>query len=145
MQFLWLPDFFFKNHQKLMIWLNNLNFDLIIFQNNFLLNCLFFQTWSKWSTFKESWSPIRSKLLNFSLTSPSTTSVGTPSNFRICAQLNALDKRFKICYILCVQNPKVAFSVFHFMQHYYFFLMMNGLCWQLIHKIWQILSIFLGH
>ena len=36
------------------------------------------------------------------------TTYPTPPNFRVCAQLNALEKRFKIWHILYIRKPKVA-------------------------------------
>ena len=38
----------------------------------------------------------------------------TPPNFRVCARWKVPAKRFKICHILCLRKPKVAFSIFHF-------------------------------
>ena len=38
----------------------------------------------------------------------------------VCAQLNALEKRFKICHILCIRKTHVVFFVFHFVQLYIF-------------------------
>ena len=45
----------------------------------------------------------------------------TPPNFRVCARQIVPAKRFKICYILYTQKPKVAFPVFHFVLLYIFF------------------------
>ena len=36
----------------------------------------------------------------------------TPPNFRVCARRKVPAKRFKICHILYIRKPKVAFSVF---------------------------------
>ena len=47
----------------------------------------------------------------------------TPPNFRVCAQRKVPAKRFKICHILCMRKPKVAFSVFHFVLTLYFYVM----------------------
>ena len=51
----------------------------------------------------------------------------TPPNFRVCARQKVPAKRFKICHILYIRKPKVAFSVFHFVLLYIFSYLMNGL------------------
>ena len=38
----------------------------------------------------------------------------TPPNFRVCAQRKVPAKRFKICHILYIRNPKDDFSIFDF-------------------------------
>ena len=52
----------------------------------------------------------------------------TPPNFRVCARWNVPAKRFKICHILYIQKPKVAFSIFHFVLLYFFPNECSGLC-----------------
>ena len=42
-----------------------------------------------------------------------STTNATPPNFRVCAPQNVPAKCFKICHILYMRKPKVAFSVFH--------------------------------
>ena len=44
----------------------------------------------------------------------------TPLNFRVCAWRKFPAKRFKICYILKIRKPKVAFCSFHFVLLYFF-------------------------
>ena len=41
-------------------------------------------------------------------------SIPTPPNFRVCAQLNALEKRFKSWHILYSTYMKIQSCVFHF-------------------------------
>ena len=54
----------------------------------------------------------------------------TPPNFRVCARRKVPTKRFKICHILYIWKPKVAFSIFHFVQSYIFLPNeCHGLCW----------------
>ena len=44
----------------------------------------------------------------------------TPPNFRVCSRRKVPVKRFKICHVLYLQKPKVAFSIFHFVLLYFF-------------------------
>ena len=44
----------------------------------------------------------------------------TPPNFRVCTQRKVPAKRFKICHILFIRKPKVAFYIFHFLLLYIF-------------------------
>ena len=44
----------------------------------------------------------------------------TPPNFKVCARRKVPEKFFKICHILYIRKPKVAFFVFHFVLLYIF-------------------------
>ena len=43
----------------------------------------------------------------------------TPANLKVCARRKVPAKHFKICHILYIRKPKVAFSVFHFVLLYF--------------------------
>ena len=44
----------------------------------------------------------------------------TPHNLKVCAWWKVPAKRFKICHILYIRKPKVAFFIIHFVQFYFF-------------------------
>ena len=50
----------------------------------------------------------------------------TLQKFGMCDEINCLEKYFKICHILYIKKPNVAFSVFHFVL-LNFFSLMNAL------------------
>ena len=53
----------------------------------------------------------------------------TLQKFGMCGEINCLEKRFKICRILCIWKPKVAFSIFHFVLGPFFPLWMPWSMW----------------
>ena len=64
----------------------------------------------------------------FKITIPSCSKTNiTIQKFGICLEINCLKKRFKICHILFIQNPKLADSIFHFVGFFIFLLLMNAL------------------
>ena len=51
---------------------------------------------------------------------PPNLSLITPANFRVCDRQKFLAKQFKICHILYIRNPRVAYSISHFVLLYIF-------------------------